>query len=79
MEESSSSGSFHAGRCILWTFLGIPWLLLAFIRDSFEFWTSLYDNILIIEDKDVSLEVEELVNKDFIIQVQAILKNTESN
>lgn len=29
------------------------------------------------EDKDVSLEIEELVNKDFIIQVQAILKNAD--
>lgn len=61
---------FSYRKSFLWTFIGIPWLLYALVRDSYQFWVLAY-----LESPNIkSLGQRSIVDQNFIRNFQKTLK-----
>jgi hypothetical protein len=65
---------FNIWRSLLWTFIGIPWLLWALLRDNFHFWMIMYRNIEHTLEETEKPKAQQLVTEKFIEDVQIVLE-----
>ena len=65
---------FNVWRSLLWTFIGIPWLLWALLRDNFHFWMIMYRNIEHTLEETEKPKAQQLVTEQFIEDVQIVLE-----
>lgn len=70
---------FNIWRSLLWTFIGIPWLLWAVLRDNFHFWLIMYRNIENTLEDTENTKAQQLVTEKFIQDVQIVLDGIMAN
>lgn len=69
-EEPQTVIRFSYKKCFLWTFIGIPWLLYALLRDSFHFWTLTY-----LDSSSTKIEDQiSTIDENFIINFYKTIK-----
>lgn len=74
---STHSSSFNLGKCILWTFIGLPLCLWAWARDGYDFWRIIYfDPKKIVEDNEKT-KLSIFITEKLMIDLQIIIKTAE--
>jgi len=68
---------FSWGKALAWTFIGIPWLFWALIRDFKDFWKSIFITLDINEDTERN-KIKEIVTIELMKEFQIVLKSIKS-
>jgi hypothetical protein len=69
--------NFSYGKSVAWTFIGIPWILWAIIRDSKDFWMHIFQETEVEDDTEVTKRFE-IVNATLIKEFQMVLKTIDT-
>lgn len=78
-EVKIETTGFNIWRSLLWTFIGIPWLLWALLRDNFHFWMIMYRNIEHTLEETEKPKAQQLVTEEFMKDVQIVLEGILAN
>jgi len=73
--DRTKKETFSLVRCFLWTAIGLPWLLWALVRDSYDFWVGMYKSTYIEAEENDKTKVEQLLTEKFITDLQLVLKS----
>ena len=66
--------NFSFTKLFAWTFIGLPWVTWAGIRDCWHFWTIMYKPAVNITDENERYKMQQIVTSKFICDVQIVLE-----
>ena len=73
--EHTKKETFSVGKCCLWLVIGLPWLAWALVRDTYDFWTGMYQTTYTEVEENEKSKVEQLLSEKFIKDLQLVLKS----
>lgn len=81
-EDKSASenlvvNKFSFQKAFVWTFIGLPWLLIAFFRDLGDFWNLVYLDLDSLEEENEKTRVQGLMNERIIKDLQRVIKRIQ--
>lgn len=66
--------SYSITKGLLWFFIGLPWLCAALVRDSYDFFSILYQVIENGNEDTDKTNIQQIVDKKFMCDIQTVLK-----
>jgi hypothetical protein len=66
--------SYSIYKGLLWFFIGLPWLCAALVRDSYDFFSILYQVIENGNEDTDKTKIQQIVDKKFMWDIQTVLK-----
>ena len=72
--ETGSSKTETIKRAAVWMLIGLPWIFWAVLRDSYHFWTIIYERPEGEEDIDEENHFENIISSEFVDTLQKTLK-----